>query len=190
MMIEQKRKSAPRILPIVLIFTALIMLSGCIRNASDSDMEQWVKIKCYYYGVNQNIVLGLEILLTGDTPMYSGHNLSFLINGKISKHPFYINKFWLNKTMVPNARKLNVDYFTEKEFGKLLGPGIKKMKWQYGPIFTNEISIEVMDDFTIREIRIEYDEFVKNLGETYYGNKKKEAIKESPISETKKDSDI
>ncbi len=189
-MIEQKRKNPLRILPIMLMVTMLLMLIGCIKEASDSDMEEWVKMKFSYYRDNDNIVLGLKILNTRDVHMHSRHTLSFLVNDKVSTYPFEINKFWLGKSMVSNAPKYKFEYTTEEKFAKLLGPGIKKMKWQYGPICTNEISIEVMDDFTIREIKIECDDYVKEIGVYYSEKKKKEAIKESPISEAKKDSDI
>ncbi len=173
-----------------LILAALLVLSGCTKEASDFDMEKWVKIRFSYYSVDENIVLGLKILNTRDISMHCSHALSFLVNGKISAYPYHIKKFWLNKSMVSNAPKYKFEFTTEKELAQLLGPGIKKMKWKYGPICTNEISIEVMDDFTIREIKTEYDDDVKKLGDYYSEMKKKEALKESPISEAKKDSDL
>lgn len=147
---------------IVSIFMISLMIS-C--GSSESKLKKWVMVKLNYYRVNQNIVLGIEILNKGNTGLSGLHSIVFMVNEKEHESPFEIPKFWLFKVMHPNRPKYLVEYMKVDEIISLLGPGVHKIKLKYGPVFSNEIEIEVTKAHLIKENKIYFSPYMKEIGD-------------------------
>ena len=147
---EYKRCHAKK--AIYAFFICILMLTNC--SLSENDFTEKVNINFSYCRSNDQIILGLTVKSVEDQVIYPStkYNISFLVNNEVHQKPFTIYEEWLKKPILPNEPKLRLDYFDSSKLSKMFGKGIKRLKWKYGPIVSNEIVLEIKEDGSIKEI--------------------------------------